>query len=82
MLAVNETVYCDTFAIAQALEEAFPESAEHPSIFPKDSAGSRNIGAQKLVAEFWGDRPYFALGGGFLPWDKVRSTLACRVASS
>ncbi|POW07476.1 hypothetical protein PSTT_08271 [Puccinia striiformis] len=73
VLAINDTVYCDTYKIAEALESLYPHSNEHPSLFPK----SINLGdhqssiLQKTLAEFVIDRPLFKLAVGLLPWDKL-----------
>ncbi|POW09677.1 hypothetical protein PSHT_09045 [Puccinia striiformis] len=73
VLAINDTVYCDTYKIAEALESLYPHSNEHPSLFPK----SINLGdhqssiLQKTLVEFVIDRPLFKLAVGLLPWDKL-----------
>ncbi|EGG04834.1 uncharacterized protein MELLADRAFT_88550 [Melampsora larici-populina 98AG31] len=70
VLAINDTVYCDTFMIAQALEECHPVSQSHPSLYPKNLSTGRaeNAGLQKLLVQFWTDRSMFSVAAGLLPW--------------
>ncbi|KAH9816829.1 hypothetical protein DFH28DRAFT_192410 [Melampsora americana] len=70
VLAINDTVYCDTFMIAQALEECYPDSESHPSLYPKNLTTGRqeSLGLQKLLVQFWTDRSLFSLAAGLLPW--------------
>jgi len=73
VLAINDTVYCDTHKIAEALESLFPHSNEHPSLFPKipNMGDHQNSVLQKTLVEFVVDRPLFKLAAAFLPWDKL-----------
>lgn len=76
VLVLDGVVYCDSYLIAQALEAAAPASDAHPSLFPPDQLGRRNVGLQKAMAQFWSDRAMFSLAVQMLPWDKVRVVLA------
>ncbi|PLW40870.1 hypothetical protein PCANC_10999 [Puccinia coronata f. sp. avenae] len=73
VVAIDDTVYCDTHKIAEALESLYPHSNDHPSLFPKSS----NLGdhpssiLQKTLVGFVVDRPLFKLAIGFMPWDKL-----------
>ncbi|KAG0147586.1 hypothetical protein CROQUDRAFT_91294 [Cronartium quercuum f. sp. fusiforme G11] len=73
VLAINETVYCDTFMIGQALEELYPDSEAHPSLYPKNqTTGKReHVAFQKLLVQFWTDRVVFGIAAGLLPWKSL-----------
>lgn len=59
--------------IAQALEDLYPDSTEHPSLYPKNqSTGNReHVALQKLLSQFWTDRALFGIAAGLLPWTSV-----------
>jgi hypothetical protein len=73
VVAINDTVYCDTYKIAEALESLYPHSNEHPSLFPK----ALNLGdqqssiLQKTLVQFVADRPLFKLAVALMPWENV-----------
>ncbi|KAA1100930.1 hypothetical protein PGT21_001818 [Puccinia graminis f. sp. tritici] len=73
VVAINDTVYCDTYKIAEALESLYPHSNEHPSLFPK----APNLGdqqssiLQKTLVQFVADRPLFKLAVALMPWENL-----------
>lgn len=72
VLSINDTVYCDTFKIAEALESLYEDSDEHPSLFPKSlNSIDPNSLLQKLLVQFWTDRPLFTLVVTLLPFDEL-----------
>ncbi|WAR56149.1 hypothetical protein PtB15_6B894 [Puccinia triticina] len=70
VVAINDTVYCDTHKIAEALESLYPHSNEHPSLFPKSlTLGDHQSSIlQKYLVQFVIDRPLFKLAVGLMPW--------------
>ncbi|KII84631.1 hypothetical protein PLICRDRAFT_701789 [Plicaturopsis crispa FD-325 SS-3] len=72
VVAIGADIWCDTAAIATALENAFPESAGYPSVYPpRKGGGARDTGVQKLIAGYWAEKPLFSLAAACLPWTKL-----------
>ncbi|KAI8453042.1 hypothetical protein BY996DRAFT_6414978 [Phakopsora pachyrhizi] len=86
VLAINDTVYCDTFKIAEAIESIYPDSDDHPSIYPKLRFLSQDHHhlkghlslierqfkvLQDVCIQFWTDRALFQLSLGLIPWEKL-----------
>jgi hypothetical protein len=83
VLAIGNDVYCDTYLIGDALEQAFPASQGYTTLYPKGKNGTDPDPVLiKTFFHYWADVNLFPHGAGLVPWEKVTDIQADRLGVS
>ena len=81
VLAIDRDIYIDTSIICEALENRFPTSSGHSSIYPPTPSGAKHRSLIRGMVSYWSDRPVFRATCGLMPTAVWRSSFGTDRAS-